>query len=122
METYKQELDHEQNFYHKKGQTQGAVGAVIGLIVGVGVAVLILIFVGVLGGQAYNIAEPNINNISDATIKASVKNSITKGFGALEDTGTYLPLIVLGIVIFIILGLVLGMTAFGGGRQGGSAL
>jgi hypothetical protein len=90
--------------------------------VGVGVAVLILIFVGVLGGQAYNIAEPNINNISDATIKASVKNSITQGFGALEDTGTYLPLIVLGIVIFIILGLVLGMTAFGGGGRGGAAL
>jgi hypothetical protein len=186
-------------FYNKSGQTQGAVGAVIGLIVGVGVAVLILIFVGVLGGQAYNIAESQLDAISgtiynesftatnntmvmlahhaldtnslaivngsnypiglsnftvnynagtivpvfttpegvnfsgdtlyasytfgDPTMEASIKNSITQGFGALEDTGTYLPLIVLGIVIFIILGLVLGMTAFGGGNGGmGSAL
>lgn len=109
-------------YYMKEGQAQGAVGAVIALIVGVGVSVLILIFVGVLGGQAYDIAEDDIDAISNVTIRNSVRNSIVSGFEALENTGDYLPLIVLGIVIFIVLGLVLGMTAFSGGVGGGSAL
>jgi len=103
--------------YEKKGQ-QGTVGAVVGLIVGVGVAVLVLIFVGVLGGQAYNIAEADIDNISDATIRGHIDGAVTSGFEALEDTGDYLPLIVLGIVIFLVLGLVLGMSSLGGGSRG----
>ena len=113
------ETEQKTILYKKEGQTQGAVGAIISLIVGVGVAVLVLIFVGVLGGQAYNLAESDIDNISDATIKGHVKASVTSGFQALDDTGAYLPLIVLGIVIFLILSLVLGMTALAGGRMGG---
>lgn len=108
----------KQLYYEKEGQTQGAVGAVIGLIVGIGVAVLVLIFVGVLGGQAYNIAEDDISEISNANISGHVNGAITSGFEALEDTGDYLPLIVLGIVIFLVLSLVLGMSALGGGMRG----
>jgi hypothetical protein len=37
-----------ENVYEAEGQSMGAVGAVIGMIVGVGVATLVLIFVGVL--------------------------------------------------------------------------
>ena len=112
----------QKSFYKKAGQTQGAVGAVISLIVGVGVAVLVLIFVGVLGGQAYELSEDDIDDITNTTIKTHIKNSIISGFEALEDTGDYLPLIVLGIIIFLVLGLVLGMTALGGGSAGGTAL
>ena len=112
-------MENDQAIYYKEGQTQGAIGAVISLIVGVGVAVLILIFVGVLGGQAYNIAEADIDAISNTTIRTSVKNSVVSGFEALENTGDYLPLIVLGVIIFIVLGLVLDMTAFSGGGTGG---
>lgn len=104
--------------YHKKGQAGGAVGQVITLIVGVGVSVLVLIFVGALGGQTYNLVEPDIDNISDATIKTSVKNGITSGFEALEQTGNYLPIIVLAVVISLVLVLVLSFTAFGGGGRG----
>ena len=106
--------------YKKKGQMQGVVGGVIVLITGMGVATLVLIFVGVLGGQTYNLVEADIASINDSTIQASVKAGITSGFQALEQTGAYLPIIVLAIVITIVLALVLGMAgvATGGGNRG----
>lgn len=110
-----------EKLYKKKGQVGGTVGAIIGLIVGVGVSTLVLIFVGTLGGQTYELVEDDINNISDATIKTSVTNGIKSGFEALEQTGDYLPIIVLAVVISLVLFLVLGFTAIGG-RGGGSAL
>lgn len=110
--------------YQAEGQAGGAVAQLITLIVGVGVATLVLIFVGTLGGQTYNLTEADIDNINDSTIKTSVKNSITSGFESLEQTGNYMPIIVLAVVIFLVLSLVLGFTAFGGGMggRGGSAL
>ena len=107
---------------NKKGQAAGAVGAIITLIVGVAVATLVMIFSGALGGQTYNLVESDLDNISDETIKAHVKAGITSAFDAQEQTGNYLPLIVLAVVIFLVLSLVLGFTALGGGRMGGSAL
>lgn len=106
--------------YKKKGQVANNVGAIITLIVGVGVASLVLIFVGSLGGQTYNLVESDIDAISNANIKADVKDAIESGFEAVETSGDYLPIIVLAVVIFIVLGLVIGM---GGGRaayQGGA--
>lgn len=100
----------------------GAVQAVIALIAGVGVSTLVLIFVGALGGQTYNLVEPDLDSINDTDIKTDVKDGIKSGFSALKQTGDYLPIIVLAIVISLVLALVLGMTgvASGGGR--GSAL
>ena len=185
----------EKNIYDKEGQYQGAIGAVVTLISGIGVSVLVLIFVGTLGGQTYNLVEDdidslygvvtdesftgslntavslennviqkgsisfansswsdplNIGNFSidysqgvvtlvdgnydganlltnythgDQTIQTSVKSGITSGFEALEQTGNYLPIIVLAIVISLVLALVLGMSAITGGSGGrGSAL
>lgn len=114
----------EKQLYQKKGQVAGgAVGNLIALIVGVGVGTLVLIFVGTLGGQTYNLTEADIDAINDTTIKTSVKSSITSGFQALEQTGNYMPIIVLAVVIFLVLSLVLGFTAFGGGgSRGGAAL
>lgn len=105
--------------YSKEGQMAGAVGAIIQLIVGVGVAVLVLIFVGALGGQTYNLVEPDIDAISNGTVKAAVKNGIISGFDALEQTGDYLPIIVLAVVISLVLFLILGFTALSGGGMGG---
>lgn len=111
------------NLYKKKGQAAGAVSAVITLIVGVGVAVLILIFVGALGGQTYNLVEPDILAINNATVQGHVQSSIISGFSALEQTGSYLPIIVLAVVISLVLVLVLGLGGIGGlGGRGGSAL
>ena len=114
----------EMHLYEKEGQLAGAaVGDIITLIVGIGVAVLVLIFVGALGGQTYNLVEPDIDAITNTTIKNSVKNSIISGFTALETTGNYLPIIVLAVVIALVLALVLSFTAIGGrGGIGGSAL
>jgi hypothetical protein len=108
--------------YEKKGQVGGSVGAVITLIVGVGVSVLVLIFVGSLGGQTYELVEADIDAITNTTIQDSIKTSIIAGFGALEDTGGYLPIIVLAVVIALVLALVLGFTSFGGSGGRGSAL
>lgn len=109
------------SLYHKKGQSAVAVGAVITLIVGVGVAVLVLIFVGSLGGQTYELVETDIDAITNTTIKNSIKASIVSGFDALEQTGSYLPIIVLAVVISLVLALVLSFTS-AGRNMGGSAL
>ena len=116
-------INMDKKLYEKKGQmAAGAVSAMITLIVGVGVAVLVLIFVGALGGQTYNLVEPDIDAINDTTIRESVRASITSGFTALEQTGSYLPLIVLAVVIALVLVLVLSFTAFapGAGGRGGA--
>lgn len=175
----------------KKGQIETSVSSIITLIIGVGVAVLVLIFVGVLGGQTYNLTEDQINSIGnttmindsflainntavnlthqlihegslsiqnatieiglgnftvdytlgqvtlinnatngtwhnatynygDLTIQESIQNSITSGFSALEQTGTFMPVIVLAVVIAIVLGLVLGFLTFGTRGMGGN--
>lgn len=104
--------------YKKKGQSFGAVGAVITLIVGVGVSVLVLIFVGTLGGQTYELVEDDIDAITNTTIQTHIKNGIVSGFSALEQTGDYLPIIVLAVVIALVLALVLGFTAFGSAGRG----
>ena len=183
--------------FRKKGQVSSTVGAIITLIVGVAVSVLVLIFVGALGGQTFELLEDdldaignhvvtndaltllnhsavpldhsfiqsgtlrifnasetiNLNNFTInydagtvyllqgtdlylnnsavyanytwgvAEIRASVKGSIVSGFSALEQTGDFLPIIVLAVIIFLVLGIVLGLTFLGGGRgQSGVAL
>lgn len=115
-------MDMQEKFYEKKGQSAGAVGAIITLIVGVGVAVLVLIFVGTLGGQTYELTEDKIDAITNTTIQNYVKDSVVSGFSALKQTGDYLPIIVLAVVIALVMALVLGFTAIGGGMHGGSAL
>lgn len=117
----KLEKAFEKPLYEKKGQV-AAVGAIITLIVGVGVAVLVLIFVGALGGQTYQLVEPDIDAITNTTIQGKIKDSILSGFTALQQTGSYLPIVVLAVIIFIVLTLVLGFTQFGGQAGGGSAL
>lgn len=110
-----------EQLYMKEGQSAGAVGNIIVLIVGVGVSVLVLIFVGSLGGQTYQLVEDDLGDITNTTIRTSVNDAIYSSFQALEDTGSYMPIIVLAVVISLVLGLVLGFTAIGG-RGGGSAL
>lgn len=105
--------------YEKKGQS-GAVGAIITLVVGMGVAVLLLIFVGTLGGQTYQLTESKIDGITNTTIKNYVKDSVVSGFSALKTVSDYLPIVGLAVIIAVVLALVLGFTRVGQG--GGSAL
>jgi len=58
--------------YNKSGQVGGSVGAVIGLIVGIGIAVLVLIFVGALGGQTYELVEDDIDALTAKVINDSI--------------------------------------------------
>jgi hypothetical protein len=96
-------------------------GAMTALIIGVGVSVLLLIFIGVLGGQAYSLTQSNIESINDTIIKGYVKDAITSGFQSLKTVGQYMPLVVLAVVIAVILTVVLGLGVFGG-RATASAL
>ncbi|MEM4757769.1 MAG: hypothetical protein QW184_01285 [Nanopusillaceae archaeon] len=101
----------EKGFYNQ-------AGAVISLILGVGVSILLMIFIGVLGGQAYQLTEPQIVSITNTTIRNHVIESIASSFQALRTVGQYMPLIVLATVIFVILGLILSFArpvASGGG-------
>ncbi len=110
--------------YKKKGQVM-ATGGIIGLIVVVAVATLMLIFTGVLSGQAYSLTESDIDAISNDTIKSYIKNAIASSFQAQQTTGQYLPLIVLAFVISIVMVLILGFASIGGGTggaRGGGAL
>jgi hypothetical protein len=97
-------------------------GAMTALIIGTGVSVLLLIFIGVLGGQAYSLTQNQIESINDTTIKGYVKTAISSGFQSLQTVGQYMPLIVLAVVIAVILTVVLGLGVFGGGRATASAL
>jgi len=177
----KTEIENQKSIYEAEGQEFGAVGAIITLIVGVGVSVLVLIFVGALGGQTYNLVEDNIDSIGnssastlftasntsavslghsyvhsgeitmnvtlgnftidytagtalltgtmslngkviqanytygDTAIRTDIKEGITSGFSALKQTGDYLPIIVLAVVISLVMFLVLGMSGMGNG-------
>lgn len=51
-------------------------------------------------------------------MQSAIKNSIVSGFNGLEQTGSYLPMIVLAVTIALVLALVLGM---GGGSSGGNS-
>lgn len=185
--------------YRKKGQMGS--GTMLALIIGVGVGVLVLIFIGVLGGQVYNLSESRIAaignnsynnanvtiiNTSTATttylghtniltgsltitntsngavmglsnftvdytagtlypdpdvpylantssinvsydhgdlgIQNNVKGGILSSFEALEQTGDYLPIIVLAFIIFIVMGIVIGMGLINKNMGGGNSV
>ena len=95
--------------YIEEAMVGNQVSEIITLIVGVGIAALVLVFVSTLGGSTFNLVEDDITDITDANVEASVRASATAGFEAMETVGDYLPLIVLAIVIFIILGLIMGL-------------
>lgn len=183
-------------------QTQKNIAAIITLIIGIGVATLCLIFVGVLGGQTYQLNEHNINQVGtatqgnpshaairmtydtqvthkqwftvhdaftngtisfyanstsltqnkfnihagnhtvrmvdatynktdvilhykydNATMRTYIKEGAISAFAALEETGGYLPIIVLAVIIIIVLGMIMGMAGFKKpGESSGGAL
>jgi hypothetical protein len=94
---------------------------------GVGMATLVLIFVGVLGGQVYQQTQDNLLDLNGTNPEAynNVTAAIQESFVALNTTGSYLPIIVLAVIIFLVLGLVMSLTPSFGGRgygYGGSVL
>lgn len=105
----------------KKGQL-GGVNLILPLIMAVGVGVLLLIFTTTLSAQTYNLVEPNINNISNETVKTAVKDAIVYGFDAQKLTAQYIPIIVLASIIVIVVGLVIGISSMSRMGGGGGVL
>ena len=104
--------------YRKSGDVSQSVGSIVGLIVGVGVAAIMLIVVSVLGGQVYQQSAADITAITDQNIENNITLAIQNSFRALATTGNYLPLIVLAVIIFIIMGLIMGLMSPRGGMGG----
>lgn len=119
-------MEEKNEEYELEGYMQESVSGVIFLVIGMGIAVLILIFIGVLSGQTYQIVESKIDAISNVNIKNAVKNSIESGFESLETTGDYLPIVTIALIMFMLLSIIVGLImprAFGGGgAYGGSVL
>lgn len=118
-------MEQSNSRYFKKGQVANqAIGSIVALVVGVGVVVMVIIFVGVLSGQTYTLSQNNLGNFTNTTmgnqVGTAVNDSFLQGFTSLQVTASYVPLVVLAVIIFLVLTLVLGFTNFGGqGRSGG---
>jgi hypothetical protein len=109
--------------YEEEGFVQQNVMAIVSLIIGVAIATIVIIFAGALGGQTYSMVSEDIEAINNSTIEGYIKDGVVAGFQALSQTGGYIPLIVLGVVIFLVLSLIMGLgffTSMGGGSGGGA--
>lgn len=104
--------------YEKEGVTQN-INGMIALFVGLGVISIVIIFLGALGGQTYNQAQPQIDAITDENVKAYVKSAITSGFQAQSTGAGYLPLMVGAIILVVIIGLLVAVSANNQGGYGG---
>lgn len=114
----------EEPLYIKRGTIRENAGAVVVLIMGVGVSILLLIFVGTLGGQVYVQTAPQILtlNATDSQAYENVTSAIRSAFSALSTTGNYLPIVVLASIVFLILGMVMSLGGYGGGGYGGGGV
>lgn len=119
METKTEMIERTEAVYEKEG-VLGNINGMITLFVGLGVISIVIVFLGALGGQTYNQAQPQIDAISDANIKANVKSAISSGFQAQATGAGYLPLLVGAIILIVVIGLLVSVSAGGqGGYQGG---
>jgi len=106
--------------YEKKGQVAaGAVSSVIVLMIGMVIVAIVTVFGGAIAGTAYQVSETQINTITNETIKGYIKDSAIESFKAMKQTSSYTPLVFLGVIVFIVLSMVVGLMAFTGGGMGG---
>ena len=83
--------------YDSEGYAEPNITVIVGLIVGVGVATLVLIFVGVLGGQVYNQAEADIDALSGTATNESIATSNATGY--LSSTFDNTPVVTSSVVV-----------------------
>ena len=105
--------------YEIEGAVGESINALITLFVGLGVVVLVIILVSVIGAKTYSITQADITAITEAGIKSDVNSAIVNSFGALGDTAGFIPLVALAVVMFLVLGLVLGSLGNRGVGYGG---
>lgn len=55
------------------------------------------------------------------TVRDSIKNGILSSFNALEQTGNYVPIVILAVVVALVLTIVLGFGGLRGGAGGSSS-
>ena len=109
--------------YEISGNVAESVSALITLFVGLGVVVLVIILVSVIGAKTYSITQADIKAMDGNSqvingIEVDLNSAISNSFGALSDTAGFVPLVALAVVMFLVLGLVLGSlggrTSYGG--------
>ena len=105
----------DEKFDITKYESEGRVANdMVSLILAVGISIVIYIFVGVLAGNTYQLSSTQITGITNTTIKGYLLTGIGNGFSAYSTTGSYMPLIVLAVVISLVLTAVLGIGGMGG--------
>ena len=92
------------------------------LFVGLGVLLIILLVVGIVAGQMYAQAEPDINAINDTVVKTAVKGAVQSGFTAMQKGANYLPIYVIGIIGISLMALLIFYLRRGTGVVGGVQL
>lgn len=122
-------MDREKQIYEKEG-VLGNVNGMIALFVGLGVIGIVIVFLGALGGQTYNTVSPTIDSIPDGNsqidptgnaIQGYVKSAINSGFTAQSTGAGYLPLLVGAIILIVVIGLLVSVSAANqGGYNGGT--
>ena len=111
--------------YEKKGQAaMGAVAAIIILMVGSVIVTIVTVFGGAIAGTAYQVSETQINSITNTNVSGYIKDSAVESFKAMKNNSSYNTLVFLGVIVFIVLGLIMSLMTFtsGGMTRGGGAL
>jgi hypothetical protein len=94
---------------NKKGFVQASVSALILLVMGLSILVLVSTVANSTAAKVYGQFESDIAAISDANIKASVKNSAIAGFAASEQAMEFTPTVALVIMAALIMAIFVGV-------------
>lgn len=107
----------------KKGQAL-PIGALLLLIVGMSVAGMISMFTNVLNGKIYQQMEDDIDSISNATVRESVKASAIATFEGTQQLAELQPILALAFATVLVIVAIVGVLSVtqavgvGGGRGG----
>lgn len=109
--------------FSKKGQAMN-MSFVLTFVVIMGVATVLTVLTSVISAKTYVISQSDIGSISDATISGYVNDTIEAGFEASKTGNEFLPIMYIGFVMAIVIGLIFSVMAVTtmGARGGGSVL
>lgn len=109
--------------FSKKGQAMN-MSFVLSFVVIMGVATVLTVLTSVISAKTYSISQSDLAAITDAGISGYVNDTIEAGFEAAKTGNEFLPIMYIGFVMAIVIGLIFSVMAVTtmGGRGGGSVL
>jgi hypothetical protein len=101
-----------------KGRALESVLVIIFLVVGVSVATISQTMGTAISAKGYKVVEGDINSITDATIKSNATGAVQSAFAAQKTNADFIPLMILGVVFFVIISLLFQGVSNGLGGGG----